>query len=65
MSRAEGILLQAKKSWDESGSLTELSAVMSEFYKIIPHKNVSDDDVSKELIYTKRDLCQVTVSDFV
>ncbi|XP_015672315.1 protein mono-ADP-ribosyltransferase PARP4 [Protobothrops mucrosquamatus] len=59
VSRAEGILLQAKKSWEETASLTELSAVMSEFYKIIPHKNVSDDDVSKELIYTKRDLCQL------
>uniref|UniRef100_A0A670Y543 Uncharacterized protein n=1 Tax=Pseudonaja textilis TaxID=8673 RepID=A0A670Y543_PSETE len=59
VSRAEGILLRAKTTWEETGSLTELSAIMSEFYKVIPHKNVSDDEVSKKLIYIKRDLCQL------
>uniref|UniRef100_A0A8C5RSJ3 Poly [ADP-ribose] polymerase n=1 Tax=Laticauda laticaudata TaxID=8630 RepID=A0A8C5RSJ3_LATLA len=59
VSRAEGILLQAKTTWEERGSLTELSAIMSEFYKVIPHKNVLDDEVSKKLIYIKRDLCQL------
>ncbi|XP_058041921.1 protein mono-ADP-ribosyltransferase PARP4 isoform X1 [Ahaetulla prasina] len=59
VSRAEGILLQGKKSWEQTGSLTELSAIISEFYKIIPHKNVLEDAVSKKSLYTKRDLCQL------
>ncbi|XP_070605865.1 protein mono-ADP-ribosyltransferase PARP4 isoform X1 [Erythrolamprus reginae] len=68
VSRAEGVLLQAKLSLEQTGSPTELPAIMSEFYKIIPHKNVLandlhetflDKDVSKKLIYTKRDLCQL------
>ncbi|XP_032075718.1 protein mono-ADP-ribosyltransferase PARP4 isoform X2 [Thamnophis elegans] len=59
VSRAEGILLRAKKCYEETESQTKLSAIMTEFYKIIPHKNVLDDDVSKNLIYTKRDLCQL------
>ncbi|XP_015745662.2 poly [ADP-ribose] polymerase 4 [Python bivittatus] len=59
VSRAEGILRQAKEALDETKSPTELSTIISEFYKIIPHKNILDYDVSKKLLSNKRDLCQL------
>ncbi|XP_063161870.1 protein mono-ADP-ribosyltransferase PARP4 [Candoia aspera] len=59
VSRAEGILLQAKEALDKGNSPTELSTILSEFYKLIPQKNVLHDDASKKLLSNKQDLCQL------
>ncbi|XP_061484594.1 protein mono-ADP-ribosyltransferase PARP4 isoform X2 [Rhineura floridana] len=59
VSRAEGILLRTKKALDEEESPNEQVAIMSEFYKIIPHKSGMDCIVTKKLLSNKQDLCQL------
>ncbi|CAI5773211.1 protein mono-ADP-ribosyltransferase PARP4 [Podarcis lilfordi] len=58
VSRAEGILLRARKALDELESPKEKMEIMSEFYKIIPHK-IMDYDVTRKLLSTKHSLCQL------
>ncbi|KAL8191012.1 UNVERIFIED_CONTAM: hypothetical protein K2H54_066666 [Gekko kuhli] len=59
VSKAEGVLLRAKKALDEGKSPRELTAVMAEFYTIIPHKIGIDYNVCKKLLSNKQDLCQL------
>ncbi|XP_054829757.1 protein mono-ADP-ribosyltransferase PARP4 [Eublepharis macularius] len=59
VSKAEGILLQTKKALDEGKSPRELTALIEEFYKIIPHKSRLEDNVCKKLLSNKQDLCQL------
>ncbi|XP_033002167.1 protein mono-ADP-ribosyltransferase PARP4 [Lacerta agilis] len=59
VSRAEGILLRARKALDELESPKEKMEIMSEFYKIIPHKSGLDYDVTRKLLSTKHSLCQL------
>uniref|UniRef100_A0A670HY83 Poly [ADP-ribose] polymerase n=1 Tax=Podarcis muralis TaxID=64176 RepID=A0A670HY83_PODMU len=58
VSRAEGILLRARKALDLLESPKEKMEIMSEFYKIIPHK-IMDYDVTRKLLSTKHSLCQL------
>nr|XP_056714863.1 protein mono-ADP-ribosyltransferase PARP4 [Euleptes europaea] len=59
VSKAEGILLQAKKALEEGKSPRELAEVIAEFYKIIPHKSLLGCNVCKKLLSNKQDLCQL------
>ncbi|XP_015284983.1 PREDICTED: poly [ADP-ribose] polymerase 4 [Gekko japonicus] len=59
VSKAEGVLLRAKKALDEGKSPNELTAVLAEFYTIIPHKSEIDYNVCKKLLSNKQDLCQL------
>ncbi|XP_034971015.1 protein mono-ADP-ribosyltransferase PARP4 isoform X2 [Zootoca vivipara] len=59
VSRAEGILLRARKALDEMESPKEKMEIMSEFYKIIPHKSGLSYDVTRKLLSTKHSLCQL------
>ncbi|XP_077197749.1 protein mono-ADP-ribosyltransferase PARP4 isoform X2 [Paroedura picta] len=59
VSKAEGVLLRAKKALDEGKSPRELAAVMAEFYTVLPHKSGIDDNVCKRLLSSKQDLCQL------
>ncbi|XP_053163691.1 protein mono-ADP-ribosyltransferase PARP4 isoform X4 [Hemicordylus capensis] len=59
VSKAEGILLRVKKALDEMKSAEELTTMILEFYKTIPHRSGLDYDVSKKLLSDKQDLCQL------
>ncbi|XP_062983799.1 protein mono-ADP-ribosyltransferase PARP4 [Elgaria multicarinata webbii] len=59
VSKAEGILFQIKKTLNYMGSSTDPSAMLSEFYKIIPHKGHLDYDINRKLVSSKQDLCQL------
>ncbi|XP_034759163.2 protein mono-ADP-ribosyltransferase PARP4-like [Acipenser ruthenus] len=55
VSRAEGILLQARKAMDEGVDQNGLRGIMFEFYTILQHKH----GITKKMISTKHDLCQL------
>ncbi|XP_069495299.1 protein mono-ADP-ribosyltransferase PARP4 isoform X2 [Ambystoma mexicanum] len=59
VSRAEGILLQVRTALDKGENVASIIPVMSEFYRIIPHKGGSDYDINKKLLSSKQSLCQV------
>ncbi|XP_066476989.1 protein mono-ADP-ribosyltransferase PARP4 [Tiliqua scincoides] len=59
VTKAEGVLLQAKNALNESQPPEKLTAMMSEFYKIIPHRNGMDSDVNMALLSKKQNLCQL------
>ncbi|MGH0146798.1 UNVERIFIED_CONTAM: hypothetical protein FKN15_008978 [Acipenser sinensis] len=59
VSRAEGILLQARKAMDEGVDQNGLRGIMSEFYTILQHKHGMDFNITKKMISTKHDLCQL------
>ncbi|XP_078513194.1 protein mono-ADP-ribosyltransferase PARP4 isoform X3 [Lissotriton helveticus] len=59
VSKAEGILLQVRNGLDKEDPIDTLIPLMSEFYRIIRHKNEKDLDISKKLLSTKETLCQV------
>ncbi|RXM98446.1 Poly [ADP-ribose] polymerase 4 [Acipenser ruthenus] len=59
VSRAEGILLQARKAMDEGVDQNGLRGIMSEFYTILQHKHRMDFNITKKMISTKLDLCQL------
>ncbi|XP_041092540.1 protein mono-ADP-ribosyltransferase PARP4-like, partial [Polyodon spathula] len=59
VSRAEGILLQARKAMDEGVDQNGLRGIMSEFYRILQHKHGMDFNITKKIISTKHDLCQL------
>uniref|UniRef100_G3VDU7 Poly [ADP-ribose] polymerase n=1 Tax=Sarcophilus harrisii TaxID=9305 RepID=G3VDU7_SARHA len=58
VSKAEGILLQVKAALNKGETTEELRKMMSEFYRLIPHRN-SEDEVNKRLLSKKEDLCQL------
>ncbi|XP_069058393.1 protein mono-ADP-ribosyltransferase PARP4 isoform X2 [Pleurodeles waltl] len=59
VSKAEGVLLQVRKALDKGDTVDTLIPLMSEFYRIIRHKNEKDLDINKKLLSTKETLCQV------
>ncbi|XP_029458356.1 protein mono-ADP-ribosyltransferase PARP4 isoform X3 [Rhinatrema bivittatum] len=59
VSKGEGILLQVRKALDDGATAELLSQLMSEFYRIIPHKTGIDYNVDKRLLASKQDLCQL------
>lgn len=59
VSKAEGILLQVRKGMDKEDPIDTLIPLMSEFYRIIRHKNKKDLVINKKLLSMKETLCQV------
>ncbi|XP_042313187.1 protein mono-ADP-ribosyltransferase PARP4-like isoform X2 [Sceloporus undulatus] len=59
VSRAEGVLLRVKKALHDMKSPNELSPMMLEFYKIIPHKGELNCNVNMKLLSKQQDLCQL------
>ncbi|XP_034614697.1 protein mono-ADP-ribosyltransferase PARP4 isoform X2 [Trachemys scripta elegans] len=59
VSKGEGILLQIKNAMNEGTAAKALKAMMMEFYRIIRHKNGIDYNITKKLLSSKQDLCQL------
>uniref|UniRef100_A0A674JDU8 Poly [ADP-ribose] polymerase n=1 Tax=Terrapene triunguis TaxID=2587831 RepID=A0A674JDU8_9SAUR len=59
VSKGEGILLQIKNAMNEGTAAKALKAMMMEFYRIIRHKNGIDYNITKRLLSSKQDLCQL------
>nr|XP_060626958.1 protein mono-ADP-ribosyltransferase PARP4 isoform X2 [Anolis sagrei ordinatus] len=59
VSKAEGVLLRTKKALNDMKSPSELSAMMMDFYQIIPHKDDLNCNVTLKLLSSKQDLCQL------
>ncbi|XP_068786394.1 protein mono-ADP-ribosyltransferase PARP4 isoform X2 [Struthio camelus] len=59
VSKAEGILLQIKNALDEGADEVALQVMIKEFYQVIRHKTGTDYNVSKKLLSSKQDLCQL------
>uniref|UniRef100_A0A8C4KFD8 Poly [ADP-ribose] polymerase n=1 Tax=Dromaius novaehollandiae TaxID=8790 RepID=A0A8C4KFD8_DRONO len=59
VSKAEGILLQIKNALDEGADKVALQVMIKEFYQVIHHKTETDYNVSKKLLSSKQDLCQL------
>uniref|UniRef100_A0A803T0M7 Poly [ADP-ribose] polymerase n=1 Tax=Anolis carolinensis TaxID=28377 RepID=A0A803T0M7_ANOCA len=59
VSKAEGVLLRTKKALNDMKSPSELSAMMMDFYQIIPHKDALNCNVTLKLLSNKQDLCQL------
>nr|XP_032627679.1 protein mono-ADP-ribosyltransferase PARP4 [Chelonoidis abingdonii] len=59
VSKGEGILLQIKNAINEGTAAKALKAMMMEFYRIIRHKSGIDYNITKKLLSSKQDLCQL------
>ncbi|XP_075418990.1 protein mono-ADP-ribosyltransferase PARP4 isoform X2 [Tenrec ecaudatus] len=58
VSKAEGILLLAKTAL-KNGETEQLKEMMTEFYRLIPHKGTTTAEVTLKLLSQKEDLCQL------
>uniref|UniRef100_A0A8C5LYB7 Poly [ADP-ribose] polymerase n=1 Tax=Leptobrachium leishanense TaxID=445787 RepID=A0A8C5LYB7_9ANUR len=56
---AEGILLHMKTSLAAQESARQMWVMMCEFYRLIPHINVSTQEITMELLTKKQELCQL------
>ncbi|NWI18989.1 PARP4 polymerase, partial [Crypturellus soui] len=59
VSKAEGILLQIKNALNEGADEATLQMMIKEFYGVIRHKAQPDCNVSRKLLSSKQDLCQL------
>ncbi|XP_063286045.1 protein mono-ADP-ribosyltransferase PARP4 [Pelobates fuscus] len=59
VAKAEGILLQAKIAVANSATPGEMLQFMNEFYRLIPHKPVPNELITKEYLTKKQELCQL------
>ncbi|KAM8819719.1 LOW QUALITY PROTEIN: protein mono-ADP-ribosyltransferase PARP4 [Eudromia elegans] len=59
VSKAEGILLQIKNALDEGADQATLQMMIKEFFGVIRHKAEPDGNVSRKLLSSKQDLCQL------
>ncbi|XP_036108057.1 protein mono-ADP-ribosyltransferase PARP4 [Molossus molossus] len=59
VSRAEGILLLVKAALKNGETEEQLQKMMSEFYRLIPHRGTAMEEVSLRLLAKKEDLCQL------
>ncbi|KAM7179848.1 protein mono-ADP-ribosyltransferase PARP4 isoform 5-T5 [Macrochelys suwanniensis] len=59
VSKGEGILLQIKNAMNKGTAAKALKAMMMEFYRIIRHKSGIDYNITKKLLSSKQDLCQL------
>ncbi|MBN3294535.1 PARP4 polymerase, partial [Polypterus senegalus] len=57
--RAEGVLHRARKAMESSCSFSDLKIIMSEFFRIIPHKCIAEPFINMRTISQKQDLCQL------
>ena len=61
VSKAEGILLLAKEALKNGETEEQLQKMMSEFYRLIPHRGTPTEKVNLRLLAKKEDLCQVNL----
>ncbi|XP_023564489.1 poly [ADP-ribose] polymerase 4 [Octodon degus] len=59
VSKAEGILLLVKTALKNGETAEQLQKMMTEFYRLIPHKHVATKDINLRLLSKKEDLCQL------
>ncbi|XP_045044002.2 protein mono-ADP-ribosyltransferase PARP4 isoform X2 [Desmodus rotundus] len=59
VSKAEGILLLAKEALKNGETEEQLQKMMSEFYRLIPHRGTPTEKVNLRLLAKKEDLCQL------
>ncbi|XP_063114500.1 protein mono-ADP-ribosyltransferase PARP4 isoform X2 [Cavia porcellus] len=59
VSKAEGILLLVKTAMRNGETAEQLEKMMSEFYRLIPHKHAAIKDINLRLLANKEDLCQL------
>lgn len=61
MSKAEGILLLVKAALKNGETEEQVQKMMTEFYRLIPHKGTTTEKVNLRLLAKKEDLCQVNL----
>lgn len=61
MSKAEGVLLLVKAALKNGETEEQLQKMMTEFYRLIPHKGTTTEEVDLRLLAKKEDLCQVNL----
>ncbi|XP_006915899.1 poly [ADP-ribose] polymerase 4 [Pteropus alecto] len=59
VSKAEGILLHVKAALKSGETEEQLQKMMSEFYRLIPHRGSTTEEVNLRLLAKKEDLCQL------
>ncbi|XP_066225211.1 protein mono-ADP-ribosyltransferase PARP4 [Saccopteryx leptura] len=59
VSKAEGILLLVKAALKNGETEEQLQKMMSEFYRLIPHRGTAIEKVNLRLLAKKEDLCQL------
>ncbi|XP_006832122.1 PREDICTED: poly [ADP-ribose] polymerase 4-like [Chrysochloris asiatica] len=59
VSKAEGILLLVKTALKNGKTAEQLQKMMTEFYRLIPHKGTTTEEVNLRLLAKKEDLCQL------
>nr|XP_054384656.1 protein mono-ADP-ribosyltransferase PARP4 isoform X5 [Pongo abelii] len=59
VSKAEGILLLVKAALKNGETAEQLQKMMTEFYRLIPHKGTTPKEVNLGLLAKKADLCQL------
>nr|XP_019605170.1 PREDICTED: poly [ADP-ribose] polymerase 4 [Rhinolophus sinicus] len=59
VSKAEGILLRVKAALKNGETEEQLQKMMSEFYRLIPHRGIVTEEVNLRLLAKKEDLCQL------
>lgn len=61
VTKAEGILLLVKAALKNGETAAQLQKLMTEFYRLIPHKGSTTEEVNLRLLAKKEDLCQVSL----
>ncbi|XP_054112653.1 protein mono-ADP-ribosyltransferase PARP4 isoform X2 [Callithrix jacchus] len=59
VSKAEGVLLLVKAALRNGETAEQLQKMMTEFYRLIPHKGTMPKEVNLGLLAKKADLCQL------
>nr|XP_035953034.1 protein mono-ADP-ribosyltransferase PARP4 isoform X1 [Halichoerus grypus]XP_035953035.1 protein mono-ADP-ribosyltransferase PARP4 isoform X1 [Halichoerus grypus] len=59
VSKAEGLLLLVKAALKNGETEEQLQKMMTEFYRLIPHKGTTTEKVTLRLLAKKEDLCQL------
>uniref|UniRef100_A0A8C4KT67 Poly [ADP-ribose] polymerase n=1 Tax=Equus asinus asinus TaxID=83772 RepID=A0A8C4KT67_EQUAS len=59
VSKAEGILLLVKTALENGETEEQLQKMMTEFYRLVPHKGATAEQITLRLLAKKEDLCQL------
>ncbi|XP_078305685.1 protein mono-ADP-ribosyltransferase PARP4 isoform X2 [Panthera onca] len=59
VSKAEGVLLLVKAALKNGETEEQLQNMMTEFYRLIPHRGTATEEVNLRLLAKKEDLCQL------
>ncbi|KAG8535732.1 hypothetical protein GDO81_027870, partial [Engystomops pustulosus] len=58
VSKAEGILRQVRKALIKKDKEEDISQMMQEFYRCVPHKEKICHNINMKFLTVKQDLCQ-------